>query len=619
MENAQRKREILDVCLATFIRRGLYETSVRDLSRALALQSGGIYYWFKDKDDVVVTCAEEAALRLEEHLIAPALQDIREPDRMMERLRLRSDELRPMMKFFASVCACSRYEERLRPVLGRLAERYEKYAARFASELHCELQEIAPYVYFAITTVTDYMIFGEVSYMALEEGTDETRYVCRCCGKLLTVKNWKLLTQKERRPIPDDSEYVMLPPDTTVVLYSDVLPLTIPSTGEKLQIKKPMVTVGRASDSDVRLSARTVARRQAAFFYEQEIWFVRDNFSTNGTWINGRKLIPGKKYQLAAYDEIGFARTEKVIFDLRNESYTPPRQETPPRPMGDFAGEKRIGEYEVIRALAPLSVKDVYLAKSSRTDRLVVLKPCRKDDRPAQKAIRELLLKEADLLRQLDHPAIPKLVEVLEDEETLCVVREYFDGETLESVMAREGTQDLIQVVDWAWQLCDVLRYLHERNYVYRDMKPGNILLRPDGRLALIDFGTMRVYKPGKAGDTVCLGTRGYAAPEQFGGMGQTDARTDIYGLGATLYYLATGCNPGVPPYEIDCIHAMYIGGFPHQLGDLIQKCVQPDPVRRFQSCRELMEALEDASFDVTTNQEKLAQWKRILRREEQS
>ncbi|MFR6086139.1 MAG: TetR/AcrR family transcriptional regulator [Oscillospiraceae bacterium] len=63
MENAQRKREILDVCLATFIRRGLYETSVRDLSRALALQSGGIYYWFKDKT-MVVTCAEEAALRL---------------------------------------------------------------------------------------------------------------------------------------------------------------------------------------------------------------------------------------------------------------------------------------------------------------------------------------------------------------------------------------------------------------------------------------------------------------------------------------------------------------------------------------------------------------------------
>jgi len=138
MENAQRKREILDVCLATFIRRGLYETSVRDLSRALALQSGGIYYWFKDKDDVVVTCAEEAALRLEEHLIAPALQDIREPDRMMERLRLRADELRPMMKFFASVCACSRYEERLRPVLGRLFPS-SRSDPELAGELSCNM------------------------------------------------------------------------------------------------------------------------------------------------------------------------------------------------------------------------------------------------------------------------------------------------------------------------------------------------------------------------------------------------------------------------------------------------------------------------------------------------
>lgn len=190
MENAQRKREILDVCLATFIRRGLYETSVRDLSRALALQSGGIYYWFKDKDDVVVTCAEEAALRLEEHLIAPALQDIREPDRMMERLRLRSDELRPMMKFFASVCACSRYEERLRPVLGRLAERYEKYAARFASELHCELQEIAPYVYFAITTVTDYMIFGEVSYMMPSTALIPLRPAWSGSQSLFCVRCW---------------------------------------------------------------------------------------------------------------------------------------------------------------------------------------------------------------------------------------------------------------------------------------------------------------------------------------------------------------------------------------------------------------------------------------------
>ena len=84
--------------------------------------------------------------------------------------------------------------------------------------------------------------------------------------KVADRKNWKLLTQKERRPIPDDSEYVMLLPDTTVVLYSDVLPLRSQAQVKSCRSKSRMVTVGRASDSDVRLSARTVARRQAAFF-----------------------------------------------------------------------------------------------------------------------------------------------------------------------------------------------------------------------------------------------------------------------------------------------------------------------------------------------------------------
>lgn len=165
MEKADRKQEVLSICLDTFIRNGLYETSIRDLSKALNLQTGAIYWWFKDKDDVVVACAEEAAIRLEDTLITPALKDMRDPDRLMSRLKDRADEMRPTMKFFASVCACSRYEERLQPVLDRLAERYEKYAQCFADALHCTFDEVSPYVYFAITTITDYMIFGEAAYI----------------------------------------------------------------------------------------------------------------------------------------------------------------------------------------------------------------------------------------------------------------------------------------------------------------------------------------------------------------------------------------------------------------------------------------------------------------------
>lgn len=165
METTDRKQEVLSICLDTFIKNGLYETSVRDLSKSLNLQAGAIYWWFKDKDEVVVACAEEAAIRLESTLITPAMKDIRNPDRLMERLKSRADEMRPTMKFFASVCTCSKYEQRLQPVLDRLAERYEKYAERFADELHCGFDEVAPYVYFAITTVTDYMIFGEAKYI----------------------------------------------------------------------------------------------------------------------------------------------------------------------------------------------------------------------------------------------------------------------------------------------------------------------------------------------------------------------------------------------------------------------------------------------------------------------
>ena len=107
MDNSDRRKEILNVCLDTFINKGLSETTVRDLSTALKLQSGGIYYWFKDKDEAVVACAEEAALRLENFLIFPALKDIKDPDKMMKHLKIRADEMQPTMKFFASVCALS--------------------------------------------------------------------------------------------------------------------------------------------------------------------------------------------------------------------------------------------------------------------------------------------------------------------------------------------------------------------------------------------------------------------------------------------------------------------------------------------------------------------------------
>ena len=171
---------------------------------------------------------------------------------------------------------------------------------------------------------------------------------------------------------------------------------------------------------------------------------------------------------------------------------------------------------------------------------------------------------------------------------------DYIEGITLENIMQEEGVQPQEKVVDWAIQLCDVLQYLHTRKpaIIYRDMKPSNIMLRSDGSVVLIDFGTAREFKERHVEDTTCLGTQGYAAPEQFGGMGQTDERTDIYSLGATMYRLVTGHNPSEPPYEMYPI-THWNPRLSTGLEGIIAKCTSKDPKSRYQSVQEVRYALE--------------------------
>ena len=140
--------------------------------------------------------------------------------------------------------------------------------------------------------------------------------------------------------------------------------------------------------------------------------------------------------------------------------------------------------------------------------------------------------------------------------------------------------------------ICDVLNYLHTRSpvIIYRDVKPDNVILKPDGTIALIDFGVARTYKPGQLADTVCLGTLGYAAPEQFGNA-QTDVRTDIFGLGKTMHKLLTNVNLTKPPYETKPIR-QYNPDLSQRLENIIMKCIAPDPRDRFQTCDELFQAL---------------------------
>lgn len=252
------------------------------------------------------------------------------------------------------------------------------------------------------------------------------------------------------------------------------------------------------------------------------------------------------------------------------------------------------GKYKVLNKIGQGGMSVVYLAMNERANKQWAIKEVRKDGVKDFDIVKQGLVVETDMLKKLNHSYLPSIVDVIDQTDNFLIVMDYIEGNPLSQKIEEYGAQPQELVIKWAKQLCDVLGYLHTRKpaIIYRDMKPANVMLKPDGNITLIDFGTAREYKDRNIADTTCLGTVGYAAPEQFGGQGQTDARTDIYCLGATLYHLVTGMNPSEPPYEmkpIRQINPILSNG----LEKIILKCTQRNPDDRYQSCSELMYALE--------------------------
>ena len=252
------------------------------------------------------------------------------------------------------------------------------------------------------------------------------------------------------------------------------------------------------------------------------------------------------------------------------------------------------GKYKILNRVGQGGMSVVYLAMNEKANKQWAVKEVRKDGIKDFEVVKQGLVAETDILKKLSHPNLPSIVDVIDTEDSFIIIMDYIQGNSLNKALDEYGAQPQEHVITWAKQLCDVLGYLHTRTpaIIYRDMKPANIMLKPDGNVTLIDFGTAREFKEKNLADTTCLGTVGYAAPEQFGGMGQTDGRTDIYCLGATLYHLVTGMNPCEPPYEIKPIREIN-PSLSSGLERIIQKCTQRDPNDRYQSAAELMYALE--------------------------
>lgn len=250
------------------------------------------------------------------------------------------------------------------------------------------------------------------------------------------------------------------------------------------------------------------------------------------------------------------------------------------------------GKYEILTEIGKGGMSVVYLAMDTHLNKQWAIKEIRKKGNGKNdEIVVNSLLAEANLMKRLDHPALPRIVDIIDNGKTIFVVMDYIEGESLDKVLKEYGVVPEELVISWAMELCDALSYLHSQKppIIYRDMKPANVMLKPEGNIKIIDFGIAREYKEQSLADTTVLGTKGYAPPEQY--SGQTDARSDIFALGMTMHHLLTGIDPRSG--EAYAPVRMWNPDLSEGIELIIDKCVQPAQENRYQNCADLLYDLE--------------------------
>ncbi|MCL6460135.1 MAG: serine/threonine protein kinase [Gorillibacterium sp.] len=260
--------------------------------------------------------------------------------------------------------------------------------------------------------------------------------------------------------------------------------------------------------------------------------------------------------------------------------------------MGDWLGER----YRILALIGRGGMSSVYLAEDSRLPgkQWAIKASARYSCDP--RGFEE----EARMLAGLDHPFLPKVADFYPPNQQgiSYLVMDFVTGETLQHRF-EQGLLSIRQLLAYALQLCDLFDYLHgmrPKPIIYRDLKPGNIMIDQQDNVRLIDFGIARRHNLDAAGDTVSLGTVGFAAPEQFG-QGSSDARTDLYTLGAMMFYLlydGTYFTGGSLPNKKGC---------PPQLCSIVERLLKTDPKERYQSAKELKAELEHFLYMIAVEE----------------
>ena len=263
----------------------------------------------------------------------------------------------------------------------------------------------------------------------------------------------------------------------------------------------------------------------------------------------------------------------------------------------------KLGPYRVLDQIGAGGMGQVFLAEHGALRRRVALKVL-----PPKQALDptnvERFYQEARAAAALDHPNIVHAYDVACDKGTHFLVLEYIDGETLDRKLATSGRLPVGAAVSYAVQAAAGLQHAHEKGVAHRDIKPANLLLGRDGIVKILDLGLAQFFEDSGTrlarGSGAVMGTTDYVAPEQLLGA-ETDHRSDIYNLGATLYHLLTGRPPftgttaakmiahhlsSVPPAHDLCPDV------PEELSEIVERMLAKDPADRYQTAAEVVQAL---------------------------
>ncbi len=268
---------------------------------------------------------------------------------------------------------------------------------------------------------------------------------------------------------------------------------------------------------------------------------------------------------------------------------------------GRLASQQTLKQrYKIVTMVGKGGMGAVYKAEDIQFgNRLVALKEMSQSNLDQQEAknVAEQFKQEAYMLAHLKHPNLPSIYDYFGEHGRWYLVMDFIEGTTLDARLDKMPGHALsvAETIEIGIQLAKVLGYLHSRPspIIFRDLKPLNIMVTPEDNIYLIDFGIARLFKTGKAKDTIAYVSPGYAAPEQFGRT-QTSPQSDIYSLGATLHQLLSGHEPNsnVPLFAFRPLTS-YSPNIPPALSNLIDRMVDIDPDKRPASMNDIRKELE--------------------------